>query len=343
MELDGRPAFAEQVSYFPENLVRDVTIRITDQDLRSYTMGQAWWVADCGPFWGHNALVRVRPFMVHCELPLLPGKPPLGGPILSHDQVEAVMMRKAGYEVRVLPYEIGSWEENPPTMIDFAKRDVRWCQGNMQYASLLGLPGLLPLSRFQLAWAMLMFIGIPAWTLMIALLPVAAYEARAISDYPAGLAVGLYVAFFTMYRAQYRWFGDNARVVLNTTVDAGSNRAGAVARSFDPSARLVVERVGIRREDPDRALDRSRVGDGVPVGDPDARLTERLDGALVVDARGHQRHAAAVGADGALVDDRARAALPLAVAVPAQLLGATQEQLGVSGAVGMGVAFSRSK
>ncbi|MBU2582539.1 MAG: glucans biosynthesis glucosyltransferase MdoH [Alphaproteobacteria bacterium] len=169
--------------------------------MRSYTMGQAWWVADCGPFWGHNAVVRIRPFKVHCHLPMLPGKPPLGGHILSHDQVEAVLMRKAGYEVRVLPYEIGSWEENPPTMIDFAKRDVRWCQGNMQYAGLLGLPGLLPLSRFQLAWAMLMFVGIPAWTLMIALLPVAAYQAQTVADYPVGLAIGLYAAFFTMYLA----------------------------------------------------------------------------------------------------------------------------------------------
>ncbi|KUO54185.1 MAG: glucosyl transferase family 2 [Alphaproteobacteria bacterium BRH_c36] len=169
--------------------------------MRSYTMGQAWWVADCGPFWGHNAFVRIRPFKVHCDLPVLPGKPPLGGHILSHDQVEAVLMRKAGYEVRVLPYEIGSWEENPPTMIDFVKRDVRWCQGNMQYAKLLGLPGLLPLSRFQLAWAMLMFVGIPAWTLMIALLPAAAYEAQSVADYPVGLAIGLYAAFFTMYLA----------------------------------------------------------------------------------------------------------------------------------------------
>jgi membrane glycosyltransferase len=169
--------------------------------MRSYTMGQAWWVADCGPFWGHNALVRIRPFRVHCNLPMLPGKPPLGGHVMSHDQVEAVLMRKAGYEVRVLPYEIGSWEENPPTMIEFAKRDVRWCQGNMQYASLLGYPGLLPLSRFQLAWAMLMFIGIPAWTLMIALLPAAAYEARSIPNYPVDLAIGLYAAFFLMYLA----------------------------------------------------------------------------------------------------------------------------------------------
>lgn len=169
--------------------------------MRSYTMGQSWWTADCGPFWGHNALVRIRPFKVHCHLPVLPGKAPLGGHILSHDQVEATLMRKAGYEVRVLPYEIGSWEENPPTIIDFAKRDVRWCQGNMQYAKLLSFPGLLPLSRFQLAWAMLMFLGIPAWTLMIALLPAAAYEASTVADYPVTLAIALYIAFFTMYLA----------------------------------------------------------------------------------------------------------------------------------------------
>ena len=78
-----------------------------------------------------------------CDLPILPGKPPLGGHVLSHDQVEATLMRRAGYEVRVLPVENGSWEENPPTMLDFAKRDVRWCQGNMQYLKLLDTPGLL--------------------------------------------------------------------------------------------------------------------------------------------------------------------------------------------------------
>jgi membrane glycosyltransferase len=167
--------------------------------MRSYTMGQAWWVGDCGPFWGHNAVVRIEPFHEECHLPLLPGKPPLGGHVLSHDQVEATFMRRAGYEVRVLPIENGSWEENPPTMLDFAKRDVRWCQGNMQYLKLIGTPGLFPMSRFQLVWAILMFIGIPAWTLMIALSPIAAYEAQGIADYPAGLAAGLYVTFFVMY------------------------------------------------------------------------------------------------------------------------------------------------
>ena len=167
--------------------------------MRSYTMGQAWWVGDCGPFWGHNALVRIKPFHEQCDLPMLPGKPPLGGHVLSHDQVEATLMRRAGYEVRVLPEERGSWEENPPTMLEFARRDVRWCQGNMQYLKLLDLPGLYPMSRFQLVWAILMFIGIPAWTLMIALLPVAAWQAQEIDDFPTTLAIGLYVTFFTMY------------------------------------------------------------------------------------------------------------------------------------------------
>jgi membrane glycosyltransferase len=167
--------------------------------MRSYTMGQAWWVGECGPFWGHNAVVRIKPFHEQCELPVLAGTPPLGGHVLSHDQVEATFMRRAGYEVRVLPVENDSWEENPPTMLDFAKRDVRWCQGNMQYIKLLDTPGLYPMSRFQLVWAILMFIGIPAWTLMIALLPVAAWEARSIASFPTGLAIGLYVVFFAMY------------------------------------------------------------------------------------------------------------------------------------------------
>jgi membrane glycosyltransferase len=165
--------------------------------MRCYTMGQAWWVGDCGPFWGHNALVRIAPFFGECDLPLVPGKPPLGGHVLSHDQVEAALMRAAGYEVRVLPEERGSWEENPPTMLEFARRDVRWCQGNLQYLRLLDLPGLHPMSRFQLAWAILMFIGIPAWTLMLALLPLAALSPH--PAFPATLAIVLYAAFFAMY------------------------------------------------------------------------------------------------------------------------------------------------
>ncbi|MDX2101442.1 MAG: glucans biosynthesis glucosyltransferase MdoH [Alphaproteobacteria bacterium] len=165
--------------------------------MRSYTMGQAWWTGDCGPFWGHNALVRIRPFADACHLPMLPGKPPLGGHILSHDQVEATLMRRAGYEVRVLPVEGGSWEENPPSMPDFVQRDLRWCQGNLQYLKLLSLPGLLPMSRFQLVWAIAMFAGIPAWTLVIALLPLLALAAG--PAFPAPLAIVLFVLYLGMF------------------------------------------------------------------------------------------------------------------------------------------------
>lgn len=131
--------------------------------MRSYTLGAASWQGDCGPYWGHNAILRLKPFIEHCELPELPGPPPLGGSVLSHDQVEAVLMRRAGYEVRVLPEEGGSWEENPPNLLEFIRRDLRWCQGNMQYLQLLGMPGLLPVSRCQLWLAIAMYLGAPAW------------------------------------------------------------------------------------------------------------------------------------------------------------------------------------
>ena len=101
--------------------------------MRSYTIGGAWWQGDCGPYWGHNAVLRLAPFIAHCHIPPLPDGGPLGGHVLSHDQVEAVLMRRAGYEVRVLPEEDLGWEENPPTLIEFIRRDLRWCQGTMQY------------------------------------------------------------------------------------------------------------------------------------------------------------------------------------------------------------------
>ena len=137
--------------------------------MRSYTLGAAAWQGDCGPYWGHNAILRLEPFIEHCVLPVLPGEPPLGGHVLSHDQLEAVLMRRAGYEVRVLPDEEGSWEENPPDLLEFMRRDLRWCQGNMQYFPFLGLSGLHPVSRFQLVLAIAMYLGSPAWLAFILL------------------------------------------------------------------------------------------------------------------------------------------------------------------------------
>lgn len=137
--------------------------------MRSYTLGATWWQGDCGPYWGHNAIIRLAPFIAHCHMPVLPGNGPLSGHVLSHDQVEAVMMRRAGYEVRVLPVEGMSWEENPPTLMEFSRRDLRWLQGNMQYWQLLRMPGLKPVSRFQLLFAIQMYLGSPAWIAMTAI------------------------------------------------------------------------------------------------------------------------------------------------------------------------------
>jgi len=131
--------------------------------MRSYTIGSAWWQGDCGPYWGHNAILRLEPFIAHCALPVLTGNGTEDRHILSHDQIEAVLMRAAGFDVRVLPQEDLGWEENPPTLLEFIRRDLRWCQGNMQYWRFLWLPGLKPVSRYQLALAILMFIGSPAW------------------------------------------------------------------------------------------------------------------------------------------------------------------------------------
>jgi len=137
--------------------------------MRSYTLGATWWQGDCGPYWGHNAIIRLAPFIAHCRMPVLSGNGPLSGHILSHDQVEAALMRSAGYEVRVLPVDGVSWEENPPTLVEFSRRDLRWCQGNMQYWRLLTMPGLKPVSRFQLAFAIQMYLGSPAWMAMTAI------------------------------------------------------------------------------------------------------------------------------------------------------------------------------
>jgi membrane glycosyltransferase len=149
--------------------------------MRSYTIGSAWWQGDCGPYWGHNAVLRLEAFIAHCALPVLSEGGSEDRHILSHDQIEAVLMRTAGYAVRVLPQEDLGWEENPPTLLEFIRRDLRWCQGNMQYWRFLSLPGLKPVSRYQLALAILMFIGSPAWIGLLVL----ATLAVAFSDTPA--------------------------------------------------------------------------------------------------------------------------------------------------------------
>jgi membrane glycosyltransferase len=190
--------------------------------MRSFTAGSAWWHADCGPFWGHNAAVRIAPFTDYCRLPELSGAPPFGGPIMSHDQIEAVLMRRAGFEVRVLTEEGGSYEENPPALPDFARRDLRWCQGNLQYLRLVGLPALLATSRLQIALAIQMFLVSPAIVLFVVLAAFAAAAAPSAASFPATATLAFYVAFVAMYLAP-KLFG-----IANALLNAPRRYGGAL-------------------------------------------------------------------------------------------------------------------
>lgn len=112
-----------------------------------FSAGMHFWQLGEGHYWGHNAIIRIEPFMRHCALPRLPGKGMLGGDILSHDFVEAALMRRAGWSVWLAHDLDGSFEEAPPTLLDELKRDRRWAQGNLQHMRLLFASGLKPTHR----------------------------------------------------------------------------------------------------------------------------------------------------------------------------------------------------
>ena len=128
-----------------------------------FCRGLAMMQGRTGPFWGHNAIVRVRAFAESCGLPELSGKPPFGGHILSHDYVEAALLARAGWTVRVDDDIEGSFEEGPENIVDHAKRDRRWCQGNLQHSRLLLAPGLKMWSRFVFLQGILAYISPVFW------------------------------------------------------------------------------------------------------------------------------------------------------------------------------------
>jgi len=125
--------------------------------------GLSAWMGRDGNYWGHNAIIRTRAFADHCGLPNLPGKPPFGGHILSHDFVEAALIRRAGYAVYMLPTLGGSFEESPPSLIDLAARDRRWCQGNLQHARIIGARGFVWASRQHFATGIMGYLASPLW------------------------------------------------------------------------------------------------------------------------------------------------------------------------------------
>ncbi len=125
--------------------------------------GLAAWMGRDGNYWGHNAVIRTRAFADHCGLPDLPGRPPFGGHILSHDFVEAALIRRAGYSVYMLPTLGGSYEESPPSLIDLATRDRRWCQGNLQHSRIIGARGFVWATRQHFLTGIMGYLSSPLW------------------------------------------------------------------------------------------------------------------------------------------------------------------------------------
>jgi membrane glycosyltransferase len=198
-----------------------------------FARGQALMQGSDGPYWGHNAMVRVSAFAASCGLPVLSGKPPHGGHILSHDYVEAALLSRAGWKVEVDPYLGGSYEEGPENLIEYAKRDRRWCQGNLQHRRLVGAPKLKFWSRFTFVQGIMAYLASPLWLMLLTATIIAAVfpsrywwrdDETGIWVLAAAVAVVLLVPKFIVYLrstidGRNRYFGGSARAGLSVVTE----------------------------------------------------------------------------------------------------------------------------
>jgi len=130
---------------------------------RLFTMGMQYWQGSESHYWGHNAIVRIEPFMRHCALARIAGSGGMSGGIMSHDFVEAAMMRRAGYGVWLVSDLAGSYEQQPPDLLSELQRDRRWCQGNLQNSRLMAEPGFHPVHRAMFAIGAMSYLSAPLW------------------------------------------------------------------------------------------------------------------------------------------------------------------------------------
>ncbi len=136
---------------------------------RLFTAGMQYWQLGESHYWGHNAILRVEPFMRHCALARLPGRGGLSGDILSHDFLEAAMMRRAGYHTWLLPHIEGSYEQQPSNLMEELQRDRRWCQGNLMNFRTITEPGFQPVHRAMLFTAAMSYASAPLWLAFVLL------------------------------------------------------------------------------------------------------------------------------------------------------------------------------
>jgi membrane glycosyltransferase len=185
-----------------------------------FVSGLNYWMQEGGNYWGHNAIMRVDPFMAYCDLPHLPGKKPFGGHILSHDFVEAALLRKEDWEVWLAWDLEGSYEEGPQGLIEFAQRDRRWCQGNLQHAALLFAKGFRTISKVHLLLGILGYCASPLWlTFMLIYVWVKFYgkvehQVTGLSELPPHEAATSLLKHFTMIEHGLLVFGISMGIIF---------------------------------------------------------------------------------------------------------------------------------
>jgi len=136
---------------------------------RLFTLGMQFWQLGESHYWGHNAIIRVEPFMKHCALAPIKGTGGMSGGIMSHDFVEAALMRRAGYNVWLVSDLVGSYEQQPPDLLAELQRDRRWCQGNLQNARLMAEPGIHPVHRAMFVTGTMAYVSAPLWLAFLTL------------------------------------------------------------------------------------------------------------------------------------------------------------------------------
>ncbi|MFT3762150.1 MAG: glucans biosynthesis glucosyltransferase MdoH [Pseudoxanthomonas sp.] len=163
--------------------------------------GIAWWHGAESNYWGHNAIIRTAAFAAHAGLPELQGRKPFAGTVLSHDFVEAALLRRGGWAQHMAPGLSGSYEEGPPSLTDMLVRDRRWCQGNVQHGGVLGAKGLHWINRMHLWLGIAHYFTAPMWAML--------------------MLVGLAIPLQARLSAQ---FGDPALAATATVGESGSER-----------------------------------------------------------------------------------------------------------------------
>jgi membrane glycosyltransferase len=136
---------------------------------RLFTAGMQFWQLGESHYWGHNAIIRIEPFMEHCALATIKGTGGMSGGIMSHDFVEAALMRRAGYNVWLCADLVGSYEQQPPDLLAELQRDRRWCQGNLQNARLMAEPGIHPVHRAMFVTGTMAYVSAPLWLAFLTL------------------------------------------------------------------------------------------------------------------------------------------------------------------------------